>query len=68
MSPNPRFRVHGKVHRYRRRRGCHDKCIRCGTKRRMTSSGWEWRHPVFQTRSVNNGWTANNPVCAEELK
>ncbi len=47
------------AHRYARRRGRRRVCIRCGTKRRRTSSGWEWRSTGFAS-----SWSSSNPPCA----
>lgn len=48
------FRVR---HKYKRRRGCHAVCERCGVKRRATSSGWEYWHPSEKR------WMSSNPHC-----
>jgi hypothetical protein len=47
------------VHKYGRpKHGRHQKCERCGVKRRSHSSGWEWYVPSQER------WTSVNPPCA----
>lgn len=48
------------MHKYgRHRHGRIDTCERCGTKRRKTTSGWQWKSP-------GRAWTATNPVCTSK--
>lgn len=61
------FRVR---HKYKRRRGCHGVCERCGVKRRSTSSGWEYFDPATQPQPVDGSkakpyWTSSNPPCVK---
>ena len=61
------FRVR---HKYKRRRGCHGVCERCGIKRRKTSSGWEYFDPARQPTYVDGSkhppyWTSSNPPCVK---
>jgi hypothetical protein len=50
------FRVR---HKYKRRRGCHGVCERCGVKRRATTSGWEYFNPL------SGSWSMSNPPCVK---
>ncbi len=57
-------------HKYKRRRGCHGVCERCGVKRRATSSGYEYFDPKRQPTYVNRKkrpayWSSHNPPCVQ---
>jgi hypothetical protein len=46
--------VHKYGHKHPKR---YQVCMRCGVKRRKTTSGWQWK-------PLDREWTANNPACA----
>lgn len=54
-------------HLYKRKRGCHPVCVRCGIKRRRTTSGWEYlMHGAREIQMVSGGrggWVSINPPC-----
>lgn len=59
-------------HKYKKRRKCHGVCERCGVKRRVTSSGYEYYDPKQQPKYAPPNqakkhpayWTSSNPPCA----
>lgn len=57
--------THYVQHRYRRGHKGYRKCIRCGVKRRRTSSGWEYASPDITTVSGALPWTSENPPCVK---
>jgi hypothetical protein len=50
-------------HSYGRVRGNTKTCVRCGTKRRRVSSGWE-----YQLVKGRPFWSGNNPPCSPRVK
>ena len=48
-----------------RRRGRIAKCVRCGVKRRKTSSGWEYLLPL--QLGWPRRWGSSNPPCVPKV-